>query len=177
MVYNHSTLTHVTKLDKHLMVEVTKIIKALFDHNHSITSDRRLNFDCHSICRAISLYLPALVTIDGSYAGYKHITRKGVLRMRPCYSRHSWLLTPDRAVIDPHPVGVITLAPLLAIGQGKDAPFGSGLYIPDMRIHKSVSTREMRKKAEPCSASSKRSLRDYSISITGRPACLVFYLS
>jgi hypothetical protein len=148
MVSNYSSRANVTDMDMALLVKVAKIMTRLFDRNHDRRHSFVLNFDCHSICRAISLYLPELRTIDGSYAGYEHVVEDKVLRMRPCWSKHSWLLTPDLAIIDPHPVGIITLAPLLAVGKGKYAHFGGGLYIPDIRIQQSISNKRLWRRSQ-----------------------------
>jgi len=148
MVFNHVNCKNITNKDEELFVLVTNIIYALSDEwkkSRIRPLDMEyLNFNCHSICRAISIISPDLHVVSGSYVGLKHISLKeDDLKLDPCWNDHSWLVTPDGAIIDPHPVGVITVAPLLAVGKGKNAPHGYGLYVPDWRIVTKITNRKL----------------------------------
>lgn len=150
MVFNHITIKNITQRDKDLFTAVTNIIYRLHDvltpQQNLIKMEYR-NFNCHVICRAISFYIPELHTITGSYVGLEQKRENGTLTMEPTWSQHSWLLTPDDAVIDPHPVGVISVSPLLAVGKGDHTPYGKGLYVPDWDITKKVSGRNLWRKS------------------------------
>jgi hypothetical protein len=52
---------------------------------------------------------------------------------------HSWLVTPDGAIIDAYPVGFLTHSPVLYVGKGEYAVFGSGFYRPLEEVLAEVS--------------------------------------
>ena len=56
---------------------------------------------------------------------------------------HSWLETPDGAILDPNPVGCITWDVLLCVAKGTFAPYGKNLYLPCNEVTKEVSNRNL----------------------------------
>lgn len=88
----------------------------------------KLTFNCHSLCRALSVCIPKLTVVTGGYRGIRAINNGTEFRIT--LASHSWLKTPDKAIIDPYPVGVISYNPLLVPADGESIylSFGSGMY-------------------------------------------------
>jgi hypothetical protein len=133
MVYNHSTLSQLSKPEAKLISRVVRLVRTLSERNDDPkrkTSDHR-DFNCHSLCKALGSAIPELKVVHGCYCGFEQGWRKGKLvKWKMVTNDHSWLKTPHGNIIDPHPVGIIAKDPLIVIGRGKDAPYGSGLYVP-----------------------------------------------
>jgi len=131
MVHNHSTLAQMSMTDAVLTSKVVKAVEAIKEYNNDPKRKTpALNFKCHSICIALASFIPKLTVVHGGYTGAKQKWHKGkLIGADLVVNDHSWLRTPRGNIIDPQPVGIIAAHPLFVIGRGKDAPYGSGLYV------------------------------------------------
>ena len=144
MIRNSALEKSVTEKDKHLwgraMMIILETAQYLHDHyprKHDVT------YECHSICRALAMFIPELTVVDGHFVGLKsrQIAEGCEFEIRNC--GHSWLLTPDEAIIDPYPVGFITTNPIL-IGPKSDYLFyGLEYYVADSQVTRSVVNKKV----------------------------------
>lgn len=134
-----------TDTDMELFFYCEELLSAL-----SQTNTTNLNFNCHSICRAISTILPRLSVVTGGLVGYTPDPKESdtlIIKI----SSHSWLTTPDGAIIDPNPVGCIACSPLMfpAMKTGSAyTAFGSQAYNPTYKRHGFRRTKKVRSEIE-----------------------------
>ena len=79
---------------------------------------KRIWPNCHSLCRGLKIHFGDLLkVIDGHIVGLKHYqvieSSGGVYTNRKDSIQHSWLVLPDKAIVDPFPAGVYATSPLL----------------------------------------------------------------
>ena len=138
MILNEAILKGTTKKDKKVWCKAMDLMLALAKSSkNGRTPNSR--FECHSICRAIAKNIRELRVVTGYYVGASTTPAQNGVRVKPVFGEHSWLITQDRAIIDPYPVGFLSANPVLVIGRGKYACWGSGLYIPNRRKTAEVS--------------------------------------
>jgi hypothetical protein len=150
MVYNHETISQISKPEVKLIGRVVKSVRTIqeWNRNHKRTGEH-LNFECHSICIALASFTPNLKVVHGCYCGIRQYWRKGKLKnWKLVTNDHSWLKTPHGNIIDPHPVGIVASDPLVVIGLGKDSPYGSGLYVRGHIQKKKYTSRKVRKQTK-----------------------------
>lgn len=143
-----------TPKDIELFCFCEELVAALFEEQTDLL------FNCHAICRAIAQILPELSVITGGLTGYKENPDiPGVLMIRT--SGHSWLQTPDGALIDPYPVGFITWRPVMfPTNQDSIFPaFGASMYNSKFEKHGFKNTQEDRKRIKALVTFWKRRLR------------------
>ena len=147
MITNREHLKVITDNDENFLLGVTTLLREYGKYGQHIkkTLNAKWNIvvECHSICRAISHLLPLLKVVDGKYIGmmFPEIDGKTQIQFAEC--DHSWLVTPDGSILDPYPVGVFTVAPLLVISSGKYQPFGKNMYMPHAKTTNEVITRKV----------------------------------
>ncbi len=148
MIYDTDVGNGATDQDRDLLCEVFERMRNLRKGLKNYPRERLPRFQCHSICRALFLDLPkgSLRLIDGMYVGFP--IREGDKKLYTC--SHSWLLTPSDNIIDPYPVGVMSLSPLLLVTSGNLGPFTSGHYWQTDEVTRRVSGRNMWRKARVC---------------------------
>lgn len=96
--------------------DITAEDRALLKHVRSIVRSLRDDLDCHQVCKAIVMEIPALKVVRGNFV------RKGWT--------HSWLVIPDRdIIIDPYP-WCCGSGPILIYTGGTINPWRD-LYIPE----------------------------------------------
>lgn len=149
MVTNGALRKNTTEQDRLLLNRVTKMTLpvrgVIADREHT----ENLVFECHSICRAIAINIPELIVVDGGFTGLcisvddASQTRSG----RMLLAKHSWLVTPDGAIIDPYPVGFMSLCPVLVPKEGIYAPFFANLYLPRKSTTSELSSRKLWRKS------------------------------
>lgn len=96
-----------------------------------------VRMECHSVARMVSLiFKNDLVLVDGTLLGLGLIPEENRVRIE--HTHHSWLRTPDGAIIDPYPMGLIatTLALLIPTSDTAYCIHGGNLY------HENPSVRE-----------------------------------
>jgi len=131
MQVNSSLYGNTTELDRKLQKKVRFLGFHIDDYIVDLPFAKHLGFECHSIARAISMAIPELKVVDGVYLGLEWLSGDGdelTIRVREC--SHSWLETPDKAIIDAYPPGFITFDAVLVVAKGMHELFGKGLYRP-----------------------------------------------
>lgn len=134
---NESTKA-TTKEDERFLIEVCVMLKSLC---FMVTKQRRedplfesYTVECHSIARFISLFIKDLTLVDGVLLGYGLLPEtKSVQMVR---TDHSWLVTPDKSIIDPYPMGVISTTSALLIPT-RDTQYlahGANFYQKDKTV-------------------------------------------
>jgi len=86
------------------------------------------NVDCHSLARLLSLIFPECKLVDGSLIGLKK--DKETKKFYICRINHSWIVTPDGAIIDPYPMGIMPVGSVLLVPTIENSynAHGSNLY-------------------------------------------------
>ena len=146
-IHRNNALTEsMTDLDRALHLKVRAIMANTWKYALSLEIGGRLSFECHSIAKAISMAFPELKMVSGSYLGLEWREAPGQKTMvKVVCCPHSWLVTPDEAIIDPYPVSVDGLEAMLVVTKGMYAPFGTGLYRPN---NASVFTKEIWRRSQ-----------------------------
>lgn len=156
----------VTKKDIELFYGVGIMLKTFFLTRCSLEEqNNKWNphpANCHSIVRAIGhIYKKDLSVVDGRLLGLgvRQDTKFDLLS-----TRHSWLVTPDGAIIDPYPVGIISQSGALLIptsDQGHTI-HGGNLYMPEDDAYKYFDVTDSWRRAR----SMIRILRKYALNET-----------
>lgn len=106
------------------------------------------SWECHSIARLVHLAYPSTIVTDGRVVGFKRVEMfsapedsEGVLM--PSFSAefciprttlkmftcaHSWLKTPDGAIIDVYPCGIYAIGPIMVTADDVYGHFGANHY-------------------------------------------------
>ena len=121
MIHKHENIKSVTERDKKFLRAIALVLDDLF--KVAVEESGLPKCNCHSICRALAIIIPQLKVVDGLFLGLSQKKSSKAVR-----ANHSWLLTPDRAIIDPYPVGIISMSPLLVPTKGKYSSFYSGFF-------------------------------------------------
>lgn len=150
MVYSSAITNNTTKRDMSLLARVMEINNQVREYMDGVDHIKHQTLECHSICRALAKAVPDLRLIDGNYIGMKRIPvpEENSFRFELRYATHSWLLTPDEAIIDPYPVGYLAVNPVLVLTKGDYAAFGGEPYVADARVTAAISNRAMWRKSD-----------------------------
>ncbi len=105
-------------------------------------------YECHTICTALAWYFPELTLVNGIHIGPAFIEKDGNKTVKFCTCEHSWLQTPDRAILDPYPPGIITLDVILIPTKGDYYYFAGSQYQQDENFKFVLSREEIQRKAE-----------------------------
>lgn len=128
MFINQSLSQSVTLADRKLHGQVCNL---LLDYIEFVqTTNKTSRGNCHSITRALSSHIKELRTVDGWYVGLEMGGEKPSLK----YTPHSWLVTPDEAIIEPYPVGMLIPNPALIPTRSEYAHSGAGYYLSNPLI-------------------------------------------
>lgn len=149
LITSRPLLANVTQIDLATHVLVCEFMSYLTAQKSEILH-RGITYECHSICRALALYINVTVT-DGAFHGLLQTTQPDGYPTGHLYSaQHSWLITPNGAIIDPYPVGVIAPMPLLVPTTSSliYRHFGAGLYREDHPKVKFTMTRKIWKNVQ-----------------------------
>jgi len=144
MLYNKSLFKEVDEESKGLYLEIIDLSMKLDKLDQDIRNIIP-GFECHSLCRAFARLIPELRFVDGFYIGIScENPTDEKPRLKPHFCHHTWLETPKGLIIDPWPVGIISLNALLVVNKGKYSPYGAGHYIEDQNSLKNVITRSVK---------------------------------
>ena len=123
----------VSEADVSLLYRVQYVIQEL---SRTITESRKLFplcnvvLDCHSITRFLAKGIPELEVVTGSYLGISRT--EGERKAAVSYCPHSWLVTPDGAILDPYPVGVFATESVVLVSTKPSYwDFGASFYLAD----------------------------------------------
>ncbi len=136
-------LENTTDLDQRLRVRMINIRKYMGRYIKNNPQYEHIRYCCHSTCRAFSKIMPELKVIDGHYMGISREESGDQVKIGHTFCDHSWLETPDGAIIDPCPIGVITWDVLLIPKKGDWLAYGNWNYIPDNDITKRILNEEL----------------------------------
>lgn len=75
--------------------------------------DRKRIINCHSVARLVHLFLPELAVVDGDILGIRSDNKKELYSLQA--TTHSWVRTPDGNIIDPYPMGIMSINSALLI--------------------------------------------------------------
>lgn len=132
----------VTKKDTELFFNVCYIINSLnLINERKIRKNPkwRLNYiDCHSLSRLCSISFKELTLVDGILYGIDLSSEDNQCSLACTY--HSWLRTPDNAIIDPLPMGIIstTSAVLIPTSNTKYVVHGANNYQENIAIRENI---------------------------------------
>jgi hypothetical protein len=154
----------VTDQDRGLLYFASLSVKCILDASQEIKQSKENNWifpvvNCHSIARLIySFDKENLRLVDGYIIGIKKLNySEGDITLQQ--TRHSWLVTPDNAIIDPWPMGIVSPgnALLLPTQENGYNAHGSSLYIEDAKVRDHFDARSSWRTV----SSIKRILREY----------------
>lgn len=111
---------------------------------HNIPNDEKYKYNCHTLSRAIAGALQEATVVSGHVLGLEQIEKKGFAKgLAIRYCSHSWIRTPDGAIIDPYPVGYINLQPVLIPSKPNIySPFGRCMYVENPDDHDFKMTKQ-----------------------------------
>jgi len=145
MIFTNANTIGTTEEDQGLLRQVTIALQCLF----KITITQREctkkwnvhNVDCHSLARLLSLIFSECKLVDGSLIGLKK--GEGVEQFYLYRTNHSWIVTPDGAIIDPYPMGITPVGSVLLVPTIENSynAHGSNLYEanPGIRLNFDVT--------------------------------------
>ena len=154
MYFVTDTTQSVTHADHMLLGHVCATLRALCDvgarHTEANPHWSMLDIDCHTIARLISRIFPELTLVDGYIIGLDIKSSNDTIPT--VNTDHSWLQTPDQAIIDPYPMGLIstTGALLIPTSGTKFVAHGSNLYQEDKSVRSRFNAEEKWREARSC---------------------------
>lgn len=90
--------------------------------------------NCHPTARAIQKLVPELFVRDGWYLSFSLNTLEDNRVKGLASVKHSWLETPDGAIIDPAPPGFIPLGPVLMPSATRSPESLAHMYVMDPKV-------------------------------------------
>jgi len=153
MFFSNENTNAVTEQDISLTYEVCAVLQTLRVVRRNIantTEERMPIMDCHSISRLLALIFKELTLEDGTLIGLDHTLVEGKVAM--VHTDHSWLRTPDRAIIDPYPMGIIspTLALLIPTSKTRYRVHGGNHYHENPSVRERFDVEQSLKNAHSC---------------------------
>lgn len=147
MLFSNVLYNGITKNDQKLWVAVMDKLLKLNGSADKLAGDkRRIRYECHSICQAVKWAVPELTLTHGRYLGIDLFKKEENYEYDIRNCRHSWLKTPDDTIIDPYPVGFLTVNPVI-IGKSDFGCFGRAFYFEQPDVIREIKYREIWKKA------------------------------
>lgn len=147
MLFSDILSNGITPRDRESWIKVMDKLLQIHENSRKTPSKHNLRYECHSICLALKRAIPELTLVHGCYLGLE-ITKKPEqfeYDVRNC--RHSWLTTSDGAIIDPYPVGVLTVNPLI-IGNSDYNLFGRAFYYEQPTVVREINYRKVWRQAD-----------------------------
>jgi len=147
MIYAQESYDRTTQDDRDMLIRVGDLMwRARSVRAEKMKGRERTIFECHSICRALVLEIGnnAIHYVDGQLVGLE-IGGDCSVKLHEC--THTWLETKDGSIIDPYPVGIMAMSPLLITRGGIYGPFTTTRYRPNPGVTAEVSNRLTWRKA------------------------------
>ena len=147
MIYAQESFGRTTQADRDMVWRIGDLMwRARAAAEKGSKERRRASFECHSICRALVLEINdgSIRYVDGELVGME-INPDLSVKFHVCI--HTWLETRDGSIIDPYPVGIISMAPLLITRGGMYDPFTTTRYRPLPEVAREISNRLTWRKA------------------------------
>jgi hypothetical protein len=156
----------VTQEDISLLYVINHIFESLskaLQKQRSLKPHCNISLNCHSITRFIAHGIPDLKVVTGSYFGV-FPQEAGARSLKCDYCPHSWLVTPDGAILDPYPVGILATESAVLVSTKEEYwNFGASFYFRD------GGRQEEREKGRKQAQSIIRFFRKYVNVETGEP--------
>jgi hypothetical protein len=147
MIYAQESFDRTTLADRDMLWRIGDLMWRARDAVENGSEGRlKAVFECHSICRALVLEIGdgSIRYVDGELVGLEIASDLSV-KWHAC--THTWLETKDGSIIDPYPVGIISMAPLLVTRGGIYGPFTTTRYRPLPEVAREISNRLTWRKA------------------------------
>lgn len=126
----------LTDKDREYFDKVVNLAPIFNESLNQIREEKRFTTNCHSTVRAIGFFVPGLKVRDGFYLSLTlNLHGAGGSIKQVCEIRHSWLVTPNDAVIDPYPPSFLAWSPALMPSIEKSEESLAGLYVVDHRAY------------------------------------------
>lgn len=168
MYFDNANKHAVTKQDENHLMQVCTILRTLcFIGGRQKTLDSRWDLrqiECHSISRLVSLIFKDLTLVDGYLIGLELVP--GTRQVRIVRTNHSWLHTPDGAIIDPYPMGIISTTSALLLPKTGTVycAHGGNLYHEETEVRNHFNVSKCWKNARSCLRSLKKYTRKEDMS-------------
>ena len=139
----------VSNSDLFIYSEIVDIVRKMIFDSRNIRDARgqQLQYNCHSICRALAAVYPKLTVVDGYHFSVE-IRTDGWIRPKVTgRTMHSWLKTPDGAIIDPRPTSVLSLNPIMFPSEDKVGETYAATYMEFPSILKEIDMQKVEETA------------------------------
>ncbi len=141
----------ITESDRQWWIKVMDRLHLLHDNANKPSPQKyHLRYECHSICLALKQILPELNLTHGCYLGVDITQTTGNFKCAIRNCRHSWLVTPDNAIIDPYPVGFLSPNPII-IGTSEFDCFGRTFYLEQPSVVSEINYKKVWRQAKAMS--------------------------
>lgn len=163
MYFVNENTRAVTDGDIELLHQVCIMLRALcFTGGVKVKTDPKwkiVQMECHSISRFLSLVFKELTLVDGILIGLDLLPEEN--KVTVANTNHSWLRTPDGAIIDPYPMGLIstTSALLIPTSQTRYCIHGGNLYHENLSVREHFDVAQCWRNARSCLRAFKRHAR------------------
>lgn len=160
MLQRSYLISQINDEDIHLYKMVTHLVMSFEDKNNSVPKTHKTLLNCHAFARALAFHVKGLKVVDGYYIG--------ILKNKSGYHRtsteHSWLVTPNGAIIEPFATGFLSMTPILIPTKENPEKSHSSHYFTTVRagreIRKKVLTPVMKEKISRAKAIIKECIED-----------------
>ncbi len=154
MIENGTLRALTTDADNRLWHRLCLLVMMTMDYmsNHREETEKHI-FECHAISMAVNLVMPELKLEHGRVWGISPLTKGGRRHLRSC--DHSWLRTPDGAIIDCYPPGFLVLDPVLIpvpVGDGPYTAYAANMYEVDEGSLAHLNWLDIKRRAEVLSS-------------------------
>jgi hypothetical protein len=123
------------------------LLSLVHDYIRSLKLKDKPTFFCHPNCRAVVHYMKELTLVDGWYIGLVVKTStKGTLLHHVKACQHSWLLTPEKRVIDLLPVDLEKSGVVFKTIRHTKRVVKRPEYMPDPNVTAKISGPELEAK-------------------------------
>lgn len=140
MLYPQETFDRVTEKDRKLLLRTGELMWSARSVYKKATGKRMdVVFECHTICRALAQEIGdgSVKYVDGNLLGLD-ISADGA-RAQITFCAHSWLITESGCIIDPYPMGIMSVNPLIIVPGGTYHHYAAASYRPDPSVTQKVS--------------------------------------
>ena len=136
MYFNNAMTESLTELDRQLLLYVCTILKIQIfirsEKKKEIKGNLHHTTECHTVSRMLCLILKDLTLVDGYITGFQFSDDRRTATV--VHTNHSWLTTPNGAILDPYPMGVSPQnSAMLIPTKGIYTVHGANYYFPEKK--------------------------------------------
>ena len=148
MFFSNAVWEDTSKEDRHTCADVTELVMPVNEYAKKFFKrPDSIDFECHSVCRAIATLLNTVKVVDGHLLGITQKEDEASFHFSLKFCDHSWLVTKSGTIIDPYPMGILCGTPLLICTRGKYASCAAGHYVKDFEVTQRISTSRIYRKS------------------------------